>query len=242
MFRFFRKMRNTLLSENKITRYVFYVLGEIFLVVIGILIALQVNNWNENRKSKTIEKVILAQLKKSLERDKWNLENNANLYHKSFKASSWIIETYEREGEITNEIIDSIPFTSPYVAFPSDLAGYKQLESKGIEIISNENLRMSILEYYENTTKWILFILDKVENESNTINGDWLTNNYHLTDSTSFQKWAPNNRLALMADTHTMDLMYNRRTNSYIGSTGQKATAQRVSSIIDSINSELNKD
>ncbi len=242
MFRFFRKMRNTLLTENKITRYVFYALGEIFLVVIGILIALQVNNWNENRKAKTIEKVILTQLKKSLERDKWNLENNANLYRKSFETSSWIIETYEEEGEITNAIIDSIPSTSPYVAFPSDLAGFKQLESKGIEIVSNENLRISILEYYENTTKWIVFILDKTENGFNTINGEWLTNHYHLIDSTSYQKWAPNNRLALMADTHTMDLVYNRRTNSYTGSSGQKAWAEHVSVLIDSINSELRKD
>ena len=69
MLRAFRKMRSSLLSENKFTRYFFYALGEIFLVVIGILIALQVNNWNENRKSKSIEKVILMQLKKSLERD-----------------------------------------------------------------------------------------------------------------------------------------------------------------------------
>ncbi len=52
MFRFFRKMRNTLLSKNKFTQYFFYALGEIILVVIGILIALQVNNWNENRKIK----------------------------------------------------------------------------------------------------------------------------------------------------------------------------------------------
>jgi len=235
-------MRNTLLSENKITRYFFYALGEIFLVVIGILIALQVNNWNENRKTKTIEKVILTQLKKSLERDKWNLENNVNLYNKSFKASSWIIETYEKEGEISNAIIDSIPYTSPYVAFPSDLAGYKQLESKGIEIISNENLRIRILEYYENTTKWILFILDKVENESNTINGDWITNHYHFIDTTSLYKLAPNNRLALIADTHTMDLVYNRRRNSYSGLSGHKAWAEHVSVLIDSINSELNKD
>jgi hypothetical protein len=49
MIKFFRKIRNTMLNENKFSRYTFYALGEIILVVIGILIALQINNWNEQR-------------------------------------------------------------------------------------------------------------------------------------------------------------------------------------------------
>ena len=50
MIKFFRKIRQRLLSENKFSKYLFYAIGEIVLVVIGILIALQINNWNENRK------------------------------------------------------------------------------------------------------------------------------------------------------------------------------------------------
>ena len=51
MIKFFRKIRQKLLSENKFSKYFIYAIGEIILVVIGILIALQVNNWNEERKS-----------------------------------------------------------------------------------------------------------------------------------------------------------------------------------------------
>ena len=50
MIKFLRRIRQKLLSENKISKYVLYAIGEIFLVVIGILIALQINNWNETRK------------------------------------------------------------------------------------------------------------------------------------------------------------------------------------------------
>ena len=49
MIKLFRKIRQGLLTENKFGKYVLYAIGEIVLVVIGILIALQVNNWNENR-------------------------------------------------------------------------------------------------------------------------------------------------------------------------------------------------
>jgi len=49
MIKVFRKIRQNLLSENKLSEYLLYAAGEIFLVVVGILIALQINNWNENR-------------------------------------------------------------------------------------------------------------------------------------------------------------------------------------------------
>jgi hypothetical protein len=50
MVKFFRNIRSRLLAEGKITNYIKYGIGEIVLVVIGILIALQINNWNENKK------------------------------------------------------------------------------------------------------------------------------------------------------------------------------------------------
>ncbi len=56
MIKFFRKIRQNLLMENKTGQYLKYALGEIILVVIGILIALSINNWNEHRKEKLIAK------------------------------------------------------------------------------------------------------------------------------------------------------------------------------------------
>lgn len=62
MISFFRKIRQKLLEKNQATRYLVYALGEILLVVIGILIALQVNNWNENRKNQNTEQLLLNAL------------------------------------------------------------------------------------------------------------------------------------------------------------------------------------
>ncbi len=69
MISFFRKIRQKLLQQNQVTRYLIYALGEIFLVVIGILIALQVNYWNqgrlENIEAEKIEKSIHAEFKQN---------------------------------------------------------------------------------------------------------------------------------------------------------------------------------
>ena len=64
MIKFFRKIRQKLLSENKFSKYLIYALGEIILVVIGILIALQINNWNEIRKVNSNQLKYLNLLKK----------------------------------------------------------------------------------------------------------------------------------------------------------------------------------
>ena len=62
MLRFFRQIRQKLLENGNIRKYIWYALGEIFLVVIGILIALQINNWNENRKLQEAQNSYLIRL------------------------------------------------------------------------------------------------------------------------------------------------------------------------------------
>ena len=66
MIKFFRKIRQNLFSEGKTTKYFKYAIGEIVLVVIGILIALQINNWNENRKTNKKEQALLVALNQEL--------------------------------------------------------------------------------------------------------------------------------------------------------------------------------
>lgn len=76
MISFFRKIRRKLLAENRVTRYLVYAVGEILLVVIGILIALQVNNWNEERKRKENFLATIEQIYNALELESQELNSN----------------------------------------------------------------------------------------------------------------------------------------------------------------------
>jgi hypothetical protein len=69
MIKFFRKIRQKLLSENKFSKYLIYAIGEILLVVIGILIALSINNWNQDRENRVLEQYYLQRIIQDLETD-----------------------------------------------------------------------------------------------------------------------------------------------------------------------------
>lgn len=72
-----------MLTESKFSKYLLYAIGEIILVVIGILIALGINNWNEIRKEKNIENKILVEISKGLKQDLIDIKDN--IYSTSFK-------------------------------------------------------------------------------------------------------------------------------------------------------------
>ncbi|MGH1384591.1 DUF6090 family protein [Kordia sp.] len=69
MLNLFRKKRDKSLKENNVRKYVKYAFGEIILVMVGILLALQVNTWNEKRKGRIKEKAILSQLNKEFSKN-----------------------------------------------------------------------------------------------------------------------------------------------------------------------------
>jgi len=74
MIKFFRKIRQKMLTENKLSKYLLYAIGEIILVVIGILIALQINNWNQDKQQQKILNNIYATIKADLQQDILNID------------------------------------------------------------------------------------------------------------------------------------------------------------------------
>jgi hypothetical protein len=78
MIKFFRKIRQNMLAENKFSKYLIYAIGEIILVVIGILIALQINTWNQDKQQQKILNNIYATIKSDLQQDIINIDEIIN--------------------------------------------------------------------------------------------------------------------------------------------------------------------
>ncbi len=144
-----------MLTENKFSKYIIYAIGEIILVVIGILIALSINDWNDNRKNKLYEKKYVTDLIQDLKNDANSLEQ-LNTFLKSKLASKRMIVTL-LEGN--NVEIDSIEFhfARQYAIngrfTPTNITIEELKNSGGLKIIRNVDLRRQIVSLYNSYSK-----------------------------------------------------------------------------------------
>lgn len=151
MIKFFRLIRQRLLTENKFSKYILYALGEIVLVVIGILIALQLNNLNEINKNKGFEKEYLFRIQSDINQDITELERH-------FKSDTLKLDSYTFLGRWL--ISDSIK-TNPNILlkhlntasrlnwFEGKNIVFDDMKSSGkTSLIVSDSLRSKIQNYY----------------------------------------------------------------------------------------------
>jgi hypothetical protein len=155
MIKFFRHIRKQLLSENKTGKYFKYAIGEIVLVVIGILIALQINNWNEYNKQRRSEKIILEEIRDNLKFDLIDFESNiANLKNKSNSCKS-ILKMIEKNSPYNDSVGYFFYYLKTYPHFSNKSNGYNLLQSKGLDIIQNDSIRKKITDLYEDRYNYL---------------------------------------------------------------------------------------
>ena len=138
-----------MLTENKFSKYFLYAIGEIVLVVIGILIALQLNNYNDNLKQQKQEHKILQNLKLDFEYNLSEMERNIQLIKNNKKAGLKIIsQTGNKISKNSNidSLIDQIIYTPVY--FPQNGFLLELVSSGRLGIISNEILRNRLSSWF----------------------------------------------------------------------------------------------
>ncbi|MEY8021627.1 DUF6090 family protein [Muriicola sp. SD30] len=147
--KFFRRVRHTLILDDKKIKYLKYALGEIILVVIGILIALQINNWNESRKDNQKKKEYVKMLINDLNKDIINInkcivsDSLKNIGLKKILIAFNTNKTFETTPKelytITSETASLITHDATYKAMTSDNV---------MELFDNFNIKATISSYY----------------------------------------------------------------------------------------------
>ena len=168
MINFFRKKRKYLADDNKVLKYTRYAIGEIVLVVIGILIALSINNWNENKKIKQTEVFVLQEVLSNLNEDALILNDIIN-QRKKAKISVAKMLIYSQEELIDKDTLekDLINFLTFERYFPINNA-YEILKSKGLQL-SNNSLTTKISRYYDYEQRKINRSIVDIENAILTV-------------------------------------------------------------------------
>jgi len=199
MIKFFRNIRQTLIMENKTSKYLKYAIGEIVLVMIGILLALQVNNWNEGRKQKTIELELLSSLNS-------DLDANIDALKRVLVFDSLVV--------VSNKIIINV-LNDPYSTYNDSLnfhfgksirsgdfkpqkLTYESLKSIGFNNITNNKVRNEIIKLYDSHYANSNSADEFIHNYFLEINR--IYNNLFSTGSTVFNK-IPNDFEALKTNT-----------------------------------------
>jgi hypothetical protein len=145
MIKFFRRIRQNLLIENKTGKYFKYAIGEIILVVIGILIALQINNWNEQQIESKKEQALLKRLVKEFTSNREQLLDKIESRNDIIKNCSRLLSYY---NEPNNADIDSILFyLGSIVPTTFDPIQNDLVSSGSIEILKNEELKQLLINW-----------------------------------------------------------------------------------------------
>lgn len=150
MIKFFRNIRRRLLRENHFTRYLIYAIGEIILVVIGILIALQVNNWNEQRKLAKAERGYLNSLQEDINKDIKAQDSIKVILNNRLEKLKELEEELKKNETDQNyeKALFSYLGSLGFPEFVSNDHTLETLESSGnIEAISHRKLQREILDY-----------------------------------------------------------------------------------------------
>ncbi len=185
MINFFRKTRKKMADDNRPLKYMRYAIGEIVLVMLGILLALQVNNWNENRKTEIQELKYLERLKKDLVQDTLYFNQRIEILETAIESNTKAIKmAYQNQRDLKelDTLLNLYSFDSEHLTIQNNT--YNELTNAGnFNIIQNEELKIEIIDLYRSSTA-----IDKHIKEYNEFSISLLTN---LNTSNPFYKYYP---------------------------------------------------
>ena len=148
----FRKQRLKLAADNNAMKYLRYAIGEILLVVIGILIALQVNNWNDNRKNNKESRGALLSLQEDFQENIVQIKKTAHMAGQMTRYTHNLIKIIDRDSLTINPDslgLDLTAGAASWTRLETVSSTYDALSGAGkLDLIQNKKLRKLLAEFY----------------------------------------------------------------------------------------------
>ncbi|MEZ4854849.1 MAG: DUF6090 family protein [Gelidibacter sp.] len=251
MIKFFRKIRQNSIKEKKFINYLKYALGEIVLVVIGILMALQINNWNENRLNEKRIKSYLQSFITDLKSDILVYKRNINEFEITFKNINRILLNDEYRRLDADSIYALINY-SWSINTLSDQT-FEKIKSVGLqEILGTPEIEKAINDYYTNSTTHYDYFINwnkEMAMKDNTFwnyNDKYETgiNNYLGLNSIPFHQ-NPEKRkeelIKLIESTLGRNYLKNTITRMKYGTIEANQFKSNAENLIELIENEINK-
>lgn len=151
MIKFLRNIRKKLIAQGKTANYLKYAIGEIVLVVIGILIALQINNWNEERKNHLLEASYYCKLLEDVNQDNLEIKNQIDINQIRIDYSNTFISLLQQpkftQPEVMEAMLGSVSKTT--FTFQPSTAAFEDLKSSGnLGLLRDLTIKNKLIAYY----------------------------------------------------------------------------------------------
>jgi hypothetical protein len=255
MINFFRTIRKDLMEKNKTGKYIKYAIGEIILVVIGILIALGVNNWNQEKRNQRIGDDLLVRIHRDLVKDTIEFKNvikhNDTLRKDLKELLIGLYDGIDNMNEVKN-ISKTWDQMLDQAFSPNDNTYQSMLSSGTLGLIQNTELKEEILELYSDydqtsalllsISEWMIGIASKMDSETNFIKFGNAVSDIYTTQEMfnendfAFLNEKDSNEFKLFVRALSSVAFYQKVNNSY-----REELIKKCNTVLNSINQELNK-
>ncbi len=149
MIKVFRKIRQTMIKENKASKYLLYAIGEIILVVIGILIALGINNWNSQNKAKKTETEYYCRIIEDFDIDLENIDQRYTKSEEQIEIGKRLIIDLHSQKKDRNYLMNAYLKVVRTDFFIPSKAAFDDIKSSGnLNVLSNIKVKNSLIRYY----------------------------------------------------------------------------------------------
>ena len=163
MLRFFKTIRRKLIERGTVTKYLIYALGEILLVIIGILVALQVANWNEGNKLRKREITIYKDIRSEIEETKKDLISDTQGLDRNAKYAIKVRNILVLQENLPDTLRKYLPQLYNQSNFNPKTSAFESLKSTGLDILTNDSIRNAITDLYQSKIPYLL--TNSIKNE-----------------------------------------------------------------------------
>ncbi len=166
---FLRRLRKKLLDEGHLRKYILYAVGEIFLVVIGILIALQLNNLNEEGKRSEEGQQILAALKQNSESNIQRLQQENEIDQNVIRSIEIVIDNLTITKAYHDSLDKHFAFSVYWPETRWKNSAYEALKNKGLDLIASDSLQKKVIDVYDGEYQRIQEAVRTTENYAQAV-------------------------------------------------------------------------
>ena len=238
MLKTFRRIRQELIDKGNLKRYLIYAIGEILLVVLGILIAFQINSWNDTRKSKYLEKQYLTNIKNEINTSVAKLDESIKFNTTTLNHIENILNHIEGDLPYSGSLDTSFYVYQYFIVPELNFTTYETIKNVGLNSINPNSLRLDISKLYEEEFS---FLTNTIKGNEQQYYQNVMTQFHidHFKETSYLGTTIPNNYDTLKQNQKYSNILYKLKGIRMYSINSIKNVKTKVLEILVSINSRI---